>query len=75
MPSIRIWALESDYDARAVKCLADKLAKYHELDNLSVRWADNKAFRAVNKIQDEERWIENGGLELSEGRQFANLCH
>ena len=49
MPNVRIWTLESDYDARAVKCLADKLARYLRLDHLSIRWADKKAFRAANK--------------------------
>ncbi len=49
MPSIRIWTLESDNDARAVKCLAEKLTKHFHLDNLSIRWAGKKAFRAINK--------------------------
>ena len=31
MPSIRIWTLESDNDAKAVKCLANKLAIYRQL--------------------------------------------
>ena len=49
MPSIRIWALESDNDAKAVKCLADKLVRHLQLDPLAVRWAGKKAFRAINK--------------------------
>lgn len=31
MPSIRIWTLESDNDAKAVECLANKLTKYMRL--------------------------------------------
>ena len=31
MPSIRIWTLESDNDAKTVKCLANKLTKYMKL--------------------------------------------
>ena len=34
MTTIRIWALESDYDAKAVECLANKLAKHLQLGNL-----------------------------------------
>ena len=37
MPSIRIWTLESDYDAEAVKCLADKLTTHFQVDHLSIR--------------------------------------
>lgn len=36
MPSIRIWALESDNDARAVKCLAEKLIAHQRLDHLTI---------------------------------------
>ena len=31
MTTIRIWAVESDYDAKAVECLATKLAKHLQL--------------------------------------------
>ena len=43
MPSIRIWALESDNDAKAVKFLADKLAAYLRLDNLSIQTSGKTA--------------------------------
>ena len=43
MPSIRIWTLESDNDAKAVKCLADKLAAYLRLENLSIQTSGKKA--------------------------------
>ena len=36
MTTIRIWAVESDYDAKAVECLATKLAKHLQLGNLSI---------------------------------------
>lgn len=36
MPSIRIWALESDNDAKAVKCLANKLKEYLKLETMSI---------------------------------------
>lgn len=37
MPSIRIWTLESDYDAKVVECLASKLATHLHLGNLSIQ--------------------------------------
>ena len=37
MPTVRIWTVESDHDRDAVKCLANKLATYLRLDNLSIR--------------------------------------
>ena len=43
MMTIRIWALESDYDARAIKCLATKLAKHLQLGNLSVQVSGKQA--------------------------------
>ena len=36
MPSIRIWTLESDNDAKAVKRLADELTKYLRLEGISI---------------------------------------
>ena len=36
MPSIRIWTLESDNDAKAVKCLANKLKEYLKLESISI---------------------------------------
>ena len=44
MTTIRIWALESDYDAKAVECLANKLAKHLQLGNLSIQISGSDAF-------------------------------
>ena len=45
MPSVRIWALESDNDARAVKCLAEKLMAHRLLDDLSVHTSGRSALQ------------------------------
>ena len=37
MTTVRIWALESDYDAKAVECLANKLKSHLRLGNLRIR--------------------------------------
>ena len=44
MSTIRIWALESDYDAEAVRCLANKLVTHLQLGNLSIRASGKSAF-------------------------------
>ena len=44
MSTIRIWAVKSDHDAKAVKRLAEKLVTDSRLGNLSIRTADKKAF-------------------------------
>lgn len=36
MPNIRIWTVESDNDAKAVKCLAQKLSEYLNLGPISI---------------------------------------
>jgi len=36
MPKVIIWTLESDYDAQAVECLANKLITHLEIDNISI---------------------------------------
>jgi len=43
MPSVRIWALESDHDARAVRSLAEKLALHLQLDRLSIQMSGKSA--------------------------------
>ena len=43
MSTIRIWALESDNDAKTVRCLAYKLATHLRLDNLSIRSLGKRA--------------------------------
>ena len=42
MPSIRIWTLESDNDAKAVKCLANKLAAYRQLGPIAIYTAGRR---------------------------------
>ena len=37
MPTIRIWTLESENDAKAVKCLANKLVTHLQLGNISIQ--------------------------------------
>ena len=37
MPTVRIWTLESDHDAKAVQCLANKLVAHLQLENLSIQ--------------------------------------
>ena len=43
MTAIRIWALESDYDAKAVECLANKLVKHLQLGSLCIKSSGKKA--------------------------------
>ena len=40
MTSVRIWSLEPDYDAEAIKRLADKLVSPSQLGNLSIEASD-----------------------------------
>ena len=42
MPSIRIWTLESDNDAKAVKCLANKLVTYRQLGPIAIYTAGRR---------------------------------
>lgn len=37
MPNIRIWTLESENDAKAVECLANKLVTHLQLGNISIQ--------------------------------------
>ena len=50
MPSVRIWTLESDYDARAVRSLAEKLAIHFQLDRLSIQTSGKGALPKPNRI-------------------------
>ena len=43
MPRVRIWALESDHDAEAIRCLAYKLVTYLNLDGLSIQSSGRSA--------------------------------
>ncbi len=49
MPNIRIWTLESDIDAKAVKCLANKLVRHLELENLSIQTVGPQAVPKRNQ--------------------------
>ena len=43
MTTIRIWTLESDYDAKAVECLANKLVTHLQLGSLCIKSSGKKA--------------------------------
>ncbi|MYD62274.1 MAG: hypothetical protein F4W91_14650 [Gemmatimonadetes bacterium] len=49
MPNIRIWTLESDIDAKAVECLANKLVRHLELENLSIQTVGPQAVPKRNQ--------------------------
>ena len=42
MPSIRIWTLESDNDAKAVRCLAKKLTTFMKLGQIPINTAGRR---------------------------------
>ena len=60
MPSIRIWTLESDNDAKVVKCLANKLKEYLKLEAITIgttgRLKQNTRLRDAIRIflEDED---------------------
>ena len=45
MPSIRIWTLESNNDAKAVKCLAEKLVTYRHLESIDIYTAGRPKYQ------------------------------
>lgn len=51
MPTIRIWALESDNDAKAARCLANKLVTHLQLNNISVQTVENRRFLKDRRIR------------------------
>ena len=55
MPTVRIWTVESDYDRDAVKCLANKLATYLHLDNLSIQASGRRALQSAGRNQSSRR--------------------
>ena len=57
MPSIRIWTLESDNDAKAVKCLANKLKRIFM--KLEATIYLTPAGRLKPSIHDSEKAIQN----------------
>ena len=52
MPTVRIWTLEPDHDAKAIKRLANKLVTDLQLGNLSIQTADKKAFLKYDREND-----------------------
>ena len=50
MPSIRIWALESDNDAKAVRCLANKLVTHLQLRRVSIQTVESQTFLKNRRI-------------------------
>ena len=52
MPTVRIWAIKSDHDAKEVKRLADKLVTDSRLGNLSIQTADQKRFLKHKRADD-----------------------
>ncbi len=54
MLTIRIWTVESDYDAKAVGCLANKLLTHLKLKNLSIRESGKRAIPKNKKVPPSE---------------------
>jgi hypothetical protein len=52
MPTVRIWTLEPDHDAKAIKRLANKLVTDLQLGNLSIQTADKEAFLKYDRGTD-----------------------
>lgn len=51
MRKVRVWALESDFDAEAVNCMANKLVKYFSLDSISIQSAGKSAIAAASSAR------------------------
>ncbi len=49
MPTIRIWTLESENDAKVVECLANKLVRHLKLENLSIQTVGPQAVPKRNR--------------------------
>lgn len=84
MPNVRIWTVESDNDAQAVKCLANQLATHLQLGNLSIRVSGKKELLERNplrkKVQNylrEEACVifvidSDGPMSIHQRRQEPN---
>ena len=48
MSTVRIWAVESDYNAKAVEALANSLVANLKLGDMSIQTANSKAFLRSN---------------------------
>jgi len=62
--SVRIWTLESDYDSQAVKCLAEKLVAYHQLDNVFVRAVGKRAIPRPRRGNSDPAFALKRSVEL-----------
>jgi hypothetical protein len=51
MPTIRIWALESDNDAKAARCLANELVTHLQLNDISIQTVENRRFLKDRRIR------------------------
>ena len=51
MPTIRIWALESENDAKAARCLANKLVRHLQLSDISIQTVENRRFLNNRRIR------------------------
>ena len=51
MPTIRIWALESDNDAKAARYLANKLVMHLQLSDISIQTVENRRFLNNRRIR------------------------
>ena len=60
MARVRIWTMESDYDAEALKSLVNNLTANLKLNNLSVQTVDSKGFLMPNRKSEESL---NGKLQ------------
>ena len=58
MPTVTIWTLESDYDAKAVKCLANKLVTHLQLGNLSIRVVGRNALRRAELRKATQNYLK-----------------
>ena len=51
MPTVRIWTLESDNDAKAVRCLASKLVPHLQLGSISIQTVEGQRFLKNRRIR------------------------
>ena len=51
MPTIRIWALESDNDAKATRCLANKLVTHLQLGGVSIQTVEGQRFLKNRRVR------------------------
>ncbi|MBD2663987.1 hypothetical protein B6N60_03592 [Richelia sinica FACHB-800] len=44
MPSVRLWVPESDYDSKAVCCIAKKIVAFYGRNDITIQFADKQGF-------------------------------